>query len=83
LALPFVAYVHARGPDPPEDGGRTPLEPNWRIWRWVLAAIVLSVAATRSSGAVEVVLVLVVFALCCQAAAEALPNGDGMREWRQ
>ena len=26
---------------------------------------------------------LVVFALCCRAALEALPDGDGMREWRQ
>jgi hypothetical protein len=37
--VPFVAYVHAREPDEPEDGGRTPWEPNWRLWRWVAAAV--------------------------------------------
>lgn len=37
--MPFVAYVHAREPDEPEDGGRTPWEPNWRLWRWVAAAV--------------------------------------------
>ena len=81
--MPFVAYVHARDPGPPDDGGRQPWEPNWRIWRWVAVAIVLSYVASRTSGLVEVVLVFVVFGLCCRAALEALPDGDGMREWRQ
>ena len=81
--MPFVAYVHAREPDPPEDGGRTPWEPNWRIWRWVAAAIVVSFGASRADGALETLLVFVVFALCCRAALEALPQGDGLREWRQ
>ena len=81
--MPFVAYVHAREPDPPEDGGRTPWEPNWRIWRWVAAAIVVSFGASRADGALETLLVFVVFALCCRAALVALPQGDGLREWRQ
>jgi hypothetical protein len=81
--VPFVAYVHAREPDPPDDGGRTPWEPNWRIWRWVVAAIVVTFAATRTAGVIETLLVFVVFALCCRAALELLPDGDGLREWRQ
>jgi hypothetical protein len=80
--VPFLAYVRASEPhEPPDD--RRPWEPNWRIWRWVVAASVIAYAATRSEGAVEMLLVLVVFALCCRAALEAIPDGDGLREWRQ
>jgi hypothetical protein len=80
--VPFVAYIHAEEPDPqPED--RRPWEPNWRVWRWVVAAVIVTFAATRSEGAVEALLVFVVFALVCRAALEALPNGDGLREYRQ
>jgi hypothetical protein len=32
---------------------------------------------------VSALLMLVVFACVCQAAAEALPNGDGLRQHRQ
>jgi hypothetical protein len=81
--VPFVAYVHARDPDEPEDEGRVPWEPNWRVWRWVVAALALTFAATRTAGVLELLLVLAVFALCCRAAVEALGNGDGLREWRQ
>jgi hypothetical protein len=81
--VPFVAYVHAREPDEPEDGGRTPWEPNWRLWRWVGAAVVVAYGATRAEGALEYLLVLVVFALCCRALNELMPSGDGLREWRQ
>jgi hypothetical protein len=78
--MPFIAYVHAR-----DEGGdpRAPWEPNWRVWRWVAAAAIVGLAATRAEGAFAVLLVLVVFALSCRAAAEALPSGDGLREWRQ
>jgi hypothetical protein len=81
--VPFVAYVHAREPDEPEDGGRTPWEPNWRVWRWVGVALPVTYGATQAHGLLASVLVLVVFALCCRAAVELLPNGDGLREWRQ
>jgi hypothetical protein len=81
--VPFVAYVHAREPEEPEDGGRTPWEPNLRLWRWVAAAVGVTYGATRTDGALEYLLVLVVFALCCRAALELLPDGDGLREWRQ
>jgi len=46
-------------------------------------AIVLAYAATRSAGVLETVLVFLVFALCCRAALELLPDGDGLRQWRQ
>jgi hypothetical protein len=34
-------------------------------------------------GAIEALLVFVVFGLVCRAAVEALPSGDGLREYRQ
>jgi hypothetical protein len=81
--VPFIAYVKDREPDPPEDSGRTPWEPNWRLWRWLAAALVVGYGASRADGALEALLVFVVFGLCCRAALELLPDGDGMREWRQ
>jgi len=80
--VPFVAYIHAHEPEPPDDG-REAWEPNWRLWRWVLAGLVFAYAATRSHGALEFLLVLIVFAFGCRAVLELLPDGDGMREYRQ
>jgi hypothetical protein len=81
--MPFFAYVHAREPDEPEGDGRAPWEPNWRVWRWAAAALLVTYPATRAEGVLEALLVLAVFALCCRAVQEALPDGDGLREWRQ
>lgn len=80
--MPFVAYVHARDPDPPP-GGREPWEPNWKMWRWIAGAALAVFGATRSDGAVEMLLVVIAFAFVCLAAEAALPRGDGLREWRQ
>ena len=80
--MPFVAYVHAQEPVPPDDG-RAPWEPNWRVWRWVGAAALLASGSAHTSGALSALLMLAVFTLVCQAAAEALPRGDGLREHRQ
>ena len=80
--MPFLAYIHTREPDPPGDDRRS-WEPNWRIWRWVIATVAFAVASTYSDGAAQAVLVLAAFGLLCKAAAEALPDGDGMREYRQ
>jgi hypothetical protein len=80
--MPFVAYVHAQGPDP-QDDPRTPWEPNWRVWRWIGVAAVLGYASAQTGGALSALLMLAVFVTICQAAAEALPNGDGLREYRQ
>lgn len=80
--MPFLAYVHAEEPDPdPRD--RPAWEPNWRLWRWLVAAAFFAYGATRAEGAVEALLVFVVFGLVCRAALEALPDGDGLREYRQ
>lgn len=82
FAMPLIAYVHAEDRDPRPEGPR-PWEPNWRMWRWIVAAVVVTYGAVRSDGAVEALLVFVVFALVCRAALDALPNGDGLREYRQ
>ena len=81
--MPFLAYVHAREPDQPEDDERGSWEPDWRVWRWVVVAVVFSYAATRAGGALELLRVMIVFAVGWRAAVEALTNGDGLREWRQ
>ena len=80
--MPFVAYVHAREPDPEPDE-RPAWEPEWRLWRWVAAALVLAAGASLTQGLVSLVLVLAVFVLGCKAALDALPNGDGLRDHRQ
>jgi hypothetical protein len=80
--VPFVAYVHARDQGPREEP-RTPWEPNWRFWRWVGAAILVAYGSAHTGGALAALLLLAVFAFVCQAAAEALPKGDGLREHRQ
>lgn len=80
--VPFVAYVHASDPRPEPDE-RPAWEPNWRIWRWVGLAALAAVAATAADGAVEALLVFIAFGLVCRAAVEALPDGDGLREYRQ
>ena len=78
--MPIVAYVRASDG---EGESRQPWEPNWRVWRWIAAALVVAYAATQADGAAELLLVLGVFALACRAATEALPSGDGLREYRQ
>ena len=80
--MPFVAYVHAEDRDPRPEGP-APWEPNWRIWRWIGLAALAAFAASKADGAAEAVLVFIVFGLICRAALEALPNGDGLRDYRQ
>jgi hypothetical protein len=80
--VPFVAYVHARDPGPPEER-RAPWEPNWRIWRWIGAAALVAYGSAHTDGALSALLTIVVFGFVCQAASEALPAGDGLREHRQ
>jgi hypothetical protein len=45
--------------------------------------VVICFAATRSGGALSVLLLFVVFGLVCRAVSEALPWGDGLSDWRQ
>jgi hypothetical protein len=82
LAMPFVAYVHPEDRDP-RPTGPPPWEPDWRVWRWIVAAALATYGAARTEGTLEVLLVFAVFALVCRAAIEALPDGDGLREYRQ
>jgi predicted lysophospholipase L1 biosynthesis ABC-type transport system permease subunit len=67
------------------EGDERPREwqPDWRIWRWVVLAVVVGYAATQASGWIGVLLILVAFAAACKALDEALPYGGGLREHRQ
>ena len=80
--MPFVAYVHEPDSDPPP-GGRPEWEPNWQIWRPLGLAVPAIYAAANTTGVASLVLALVAFALVCRAVNGLLPEGDGMREWRQ
>ena len=58
-------------------------QPNWRMWRWVAAAIALFVAADVTPGIVSYVLVLGAVACACRAVSVILPPLDGLRDHRQ
>ena len=81
--MPFLAYVHARESGPPDERGRPTWEPNWRIWRWVLAGAAFALTSAYSTGAFAVLMVLLAFVCGCRAATAALPSGDGLNEYRQ
>jgi hypothetical protein len=73
----MTMLIHER-----EDGPR-PWQPDWRVWRWVVVAVVVGYAATRATGGIGVLLILVAFAAACKALDEALPYRGGLREHRQ
>jgi hypothetical protein len=76
--VPFIAYVYAE-----EDTGRPPWQPNWRVWRWLLAALPTAFAAAHTEGVLSAILVFTVFGLVLRALDDALPSWNGMREYRQ
>jgi hypothetical protein len=79
--MPILGLVRE---EPPAPGRPPPWEPNWRLWRWVLAASVLGYGAARTgSHAVQLVLVFALFVVGCRAAVELFPAGDGLRHHRQ
>jgi hypothetical protein len=80
--VPFLAYIHAEDRQP-QDEGPPAWEPDWRVWRWILAALPVTYGAVQADGVVEMLLVFVVFGLVCRSAVELIPDGDGMREYRQ
>ena len=80
--MPFLAYVHARGPDREPDGERA-WEPDWRVWRPLGLALLAGFAASSGDGAAQALLALVAFTLVCVAVSRLLPDGDGLRDWRQ
>jgi hypothetical protein len=79
--MPFLGYIHAEEPD--SGHGRRAWQPNWAVWRWVMPAVFIGYGTAHTDGALTVLLVFVVFALACRALLEVLPDGDGMREYRQ
>jgi hypothetical protein len=81
--MPFVAYVHARDPDEPEEEGRAPWEPNWRLWGWVALTIAAGVVADAATGVLAYVFAIAMLACACQAICVAMPSLDGLREYRQ
>ena len=81
-AVPFVGYIHAQDRDPRPEGP-APWEPNWLVWRWILAALPFAYGVARADGAVKTLLAFVVFGLACRVLVELIPEGDGMREHRQ
>jgi hypothetical protein len=58
-------------------------EPNWRLWRWVAATIVLFAAADATAGIVSYVLLIGALACACRAVTVILPPLDGLRDHRQ
>jgi hypothetical protein len=60
-----------------------PWQPNWRVWRWVIAAVAFGYAATDTAGVAGVLLAFAAFFAACRALAVALPYDDGLREYRQ
>lgn len=75
----FLAYIDAQSGRP----DRPPWEPNWRVWRWLGAALVVGFAAGHAAGGVRYLLILAVIALVCLGLEEAMPSMRGLRDWRQ
>ena len=72
--------VHEPREEPPE---RPAWSPNWRLWAWVLAAVVVGFAASSTDGAIGFALLMGSFAAACRAVTVALPYGGGLTDWRQ
>ena len=53
------------------------------MWRWIGLAVLAGYGAGHADGAAGAILVLVIVGLAFRAASEALPQGDGLREYRQ
>jgi hypothetical protein len=67
-------------PPPPS---RPAWEPNWRVWSWVLAALLASAGGFVTGGFASYVFVVLAFAFALCALDRALPYKDGLREYRQ
>ena len=63
--------------------GRAPVEPNWPMWGWLALALLLGTSASQVTGVVAYLLLCGTLAAVCKAVTEAVPQGDGLREWRQ
>jgi hypothetical protein len=80
LVVPLVAYIDSSEPALPE---RRPWEPDWRVWRPTLGALVAAGAASQTDGGAELALVILAFGFACRALNAALPYRQGLREHRQ
>jgi hypothetical protein len=79
-----MALMLVRDDDPEgRPPGRPAWEPNWRVWRWLIAAAVVTFAAFNVTGGVSTLLLFAAFGFCCRSLTEAVPYGDGLRDWRQ
>jgi hypothetical protein len=78
-----LMLIDTRNPPPSRPEERPAWEPNWRLWGWVAAAIVLFVAAASTPGIVSYGLVLGAIACACRAITVILPPLDGLRDYRQ
>ena len=72
--------VHEPREDPPE---RPEWSPNWRLWAWVAAAVVIGFAASVADGPIGFALTMASFGAGCRAVTVALPYGGGLSDWRQ
>jgi hypothetical protein len=62
---------------------RRPIEPNWRIWSWLVVAAVIGFAAGHADGIVGYLLVCATVYAVCRAIAAGLDYMGGLTEWRQ
>ena len=74
--------IHEERPRP-RANERAPVEPDWRVWRWVALAVILGFSGANAGGLVGYLLVCATLAAVCKAATEAVPYSAGLREWRQ
>ena len=58
-------------------------EPDWRVWSWVLATVVATVATAMSSGLASYVLLCVAVGCGAEAFSRAVPYCGGLKEHRQ
>jgi hypothetical protein len=70
-------------PWPLAEDERRALEPNWRIWTWLLLAVVLFVVSFLQSPLAGAVLLFAAFACAMKALGAALERCDGIRAHKQ
>ncbi len=65
-------------------GERKPIEPDWRLWLWVVASVVFFVAASSVTGPAGPGLALLGFTAALLALERFIGRyGSGLQDWRQ
>jgi len=68
---------------PPEPGPE-PIDLDWRLWTWIVLAVLLFAAATSVTGAAGPGLALLGFTAALKALDRFVGRyGGGLQEWRQ